>query len=908
MRHTITLLTLSVFLSFSAHAQVDTTVTNALFQQASNAFQAGEFERCVILTDSLANTWLRGGNRMMYATMTFYNIWTHLNELKDYAKAEMYAERALHTIDTYLDGEHPVKSDLYSALAGLQSTFGRFERAKDYAQRAIQYCIDLGQQGEFSDLVAHSGMGDVYLEFGQWEDALTYFEHCIVLFQGLVDENGLDAQFISNAPALYAKIASIHLELNNLEAAAQASAEGIKYVNMSDRKDYFGFHEIYRLSAKVKAAQKQYDEAITILNKVDSIYQSFFGPKSIQNSIIHKEKGIVFQSKGDYKQALSENNTAIEILGGTLAEDGIGLLEDNADLYCQGCEPALFQQRLSILEDMVQNADQDEEIALLHTLLATAHLATQSILLVRKGIHIKQGSKKVWYQQFQSIFQSGVYAASRLYQSTEDPLYAEQGFLMAEGMKAAVLQESLASSEAQESMLPSALKNREQALSLDIIQNELLLEQIQDDSDATPEEKTRAQKEVLNSRLTLENFIDSLVKAYPNYVSTLNIIQENQLPAIQKSLQENEGLISYLVQPDKEVVQVFLVRRNSLELTTLPWSVSLDADIQKFARLLPQKSLVQKRKKDQFRSLGYGLYTQLIRPLESFLEGTDHLIILPANTLYYLPFEVLLTQKGESDDLSALPYLLRNKTISYHYSGSLFLNSRKKFAWETGGLMAFAPVFSQESNISMVSRERTMVLPNLAAITDDRWQPLPYTEREVRHVAALFEEKDVTLLLGEEATETALKKALQTPHRFLHFATHSFVNLNAPHFSGLVCLPDESSGLNDRILYASEIDLQRIKAQLVVLSSCESGVGPLVSGEGMQGLNRSFLAAGVPNVLFSLWKVDDRSTSLLMETFYKQVKAGASFPEALREAKLTLLNTGKTSLPVYWSAFQIVGG
>jgi len=99
-----------------------------------------------------------------------------------------------------------------------------------------------------------------------------------------------------------------------------------------------------------------------------------------------------------------------------------------------------------------------------------------------------------------------------------------------------------------------------------------------------------------------------------------------------------------------------------------------------------------------------------------------------------------------------------------------------------------------------------------------------------------------------------------------------------------------------------------MRANLVVLSSCESGHGELLGGEGMLGLNRAFVFAGTPNVMYSLWKVNDKITAQFMLDFFHQILVKqATYSEAVRRAKLKLLNTEESSLPMYWMAFQLIG-
>jgi CHAT domain-containing protein len=100
----------------------------------------------------------------------------------------------------------------------------------------------------------------------------------------------------------------------------------------------------------------------------------------------------------------------------------------------------------------------------------------------------------------------------------------------------------------------------------------------------------------------------------------------------------------------------------------------------------------------------------------------------------------------------------------------------------------------------------------------------------------------------------------------------------------------------------------RLGAELVTLSACETGVGRLERGEGVLGLARAFLAAGARSVVVSLWKVNDRSTALLMERFYRPLLGrGTPREQALAQAKRALLADRRTRSPFYWAPFVLVG-
>jgi len=159
----------------------------------------------------------------------------------------------------------------------------------------------------------------------------------------------------------------------------------------------------------------------------------------------------------------------------------------------------------------------------------------------------------------------------------------------------------------------------------------------------------------------------------------------------------------------------------------------------------------------------------------------------------------------------------------------------------------------------------------------------------------------------EYANEELIKKGELATYDYIHFATHGFVNTQYPELSGLL-LSQNANSKEDGILYTGEILGLNLKANLVTLSACETALGKKIEGEGVRGLTTSFLFAGARNVVASLWKVADESTSTLMITFYDELLSGKDKATALRLAKQRLLSDEKYKHPYYWAPFIQVGG
>jgi CHAT domain-containing protein len=214
------------------------------------------------------------------------------------------------------------------------------------------------------------------------------------------------------------------------------------------------------------------------------------------------------------------------------------------------------------------------------------------------------------------------------------------------------------------------------------------------------------------------------------------------------------------------------------------------------------------------------------------------------------------------------------------------------------------------------------------------FSPLPGTAEEAQALAHLLKVEDQYLLTQGQATEARLK-ALHGP-RLLHIATHGFflqdnelpaVSLRSASFShdktpvpvgenpllrsGLALAGANlrrSGDQDDGILTAAEVAQMDLRGtQLVVLSACETGVGDVKNGEGVYGLRRALVLAGVETQVASLWKVADEATKDLMVTYYQHLLNGEGRSAALRAAQRTMITSQTRAHPYYWAAFVPIG-
>jgi CHAT domain-containing protein len=186
---------------------------------------------------------------------------------------------------------------------------------------------------------------------------------------------------------------------------------------------------------------------------------------------------------------------------------------------------------------------------------------------------------------------------------------------------------------------------------------------------------------------------------------------------------------------------------------------------------------------------------------------------------------------------------------------------------------------------------------------------LPFSWREAEVITALMPADRAFMATGFEATREAATSKRLGEYRIVHFATHGVLNARRPELSGVVLsLVDRAGRSQDGFLRLHDVYNLKLAADLVVLSGCQTALGRDLRGEGVIGLTRGFMYAGVRTVVASLWQVDDESTAALMQRFYRAMfKEGRRPAEALRTAQLEMARHPRWSAPFYWAGFAIQG-
>lgn len=327
-------------------------------------------------------------------------------------------------------------------------------------------------------------------------------------------------------------------------------------------------------------------------------------------------------------------------------------------------------------------------------------------------------------------------------------------------------------------------------------------------------------------------------------------VQDFDLVKLQKELSADEAILKYIQTEDK--LYSFLISNCAIKLqsvtskTLVLNTLKTSLDKLKNRENNYQKSFAE-LKKLLFKGDAYKNYKKLT--------------IVTDGSLQYFPFEAIMLAED-------MPFI--------SYASSLLLYKEQK---------------------AIASKQETVRVGAFSA--SNTHSKLVKASEEVKKIAAIFKG---TLFLN--ATKTDF---LENANRFniLHLAMHSQINESYPEFSSL-----NFYGETDNQLFISELYNEAFKANMVVLSACDTGNGFFENGEGVISLSRAFNYAGIPSTIMSLWKVDDEATAKMMTYFYTHLKQGEAKDEALKHAKLDYLKYTDDELlkhPYYWSGFVVTG-
>jgi CHAT domain-containing protein len=666
----------------------------------------------------------------------------------------------------------------------------------------------------------------------------------------------------------------------------------------------------YRSVGDLPQARRLLDEAVTLsrAGALSSSQPSLAAPKSLVLVVLSQ----VEAAQGQRAEALAHAQEAVQILENTERQQvpervRTNLRRKTADAYLQLARISIADRRLDAAATaltkaaqyaaLVKIAEHEAEIALLTAQVALDRNDAAGALALaskwraeaeRLGMSVTVGefdrviayaySKLGRVDEALAAAQSALANIEEARSDLQDPalragfleqrqgLYhfavhmalragkPEEGFAIAERSRSRAFLDLLGNATLSRGKT-RALAQEELRLRARLAEAAALAQPDDDDGGATNAARERMAAAERDYRVFLERIRSENVEQ-----ASLMSVEPVTLAEIQAILPADAMLLEYLVSPQDVVLWV--VDRHHVEVRRIAGDrAALLADVRDFRAAIASQAPLP-----EVETRALALYRKLLAPAHLAIRGR-RLVIVPHDVLHYLPFGALRTPAGK--------WLIEVHALATVPSASVLKFLADKGAHASDRILAVG---------------NPDLGPALA---------LRYAEREVRIVGERYPATS-TVLTQADASESRVKQ-LAGGAGLLHFAVHGELDETDPMASALLLAPGqgEDGRLEVRELFAMELD-----ARLVVLSACETGLGKLSRGDELVGLQRAFLYAGTPDVVTTLWKVDDRASYLLMRAFYEALPAKGPM-EALRVAQRALMVDFPH--PFAWAAFGLTG-
>jgi CHAT domain-containing protein len=351
------------------------------------------------------------------------------------------------------------------------------------------------------------------------------------------------------------------------------------------------------------------------------------------------------------------------------------------------------------------------------------------------------------------------------------------------------------------------------------------------------------------------------------------------LRSVQQHLKPGELLLEYVLA--EPVSWVLAVTDHSASRYDIPGKSEIDRCTQQYA------SLIHERKTDP--TLAAELFQKLLAPVPEY-RANSSIIVIPDGQLHLLPFAALVDKDA---------YVVMDHAVTVSPSATVLslLRDRERSTLRDPLDYVGVAAWSDDKGQTNNAVQRTAF-----GAPSRPLDLLPESKTEVENIARDFP-RSSTVLLGASATETKFKQLPLVDYRVLHLALHGYADLAFPDRSALVFAP-EPGGQDDGLLEIREIRRLRLKAHLVTLSACNTGVGRIGASD-IANMGNAFIEAGAETVVSTLWEQEDRTTEQLMTDFYQKLASHEGKVTALRGAQLDQMQAGLS--PYYWAGFEMIG-
>ena len=736
-------------------------------------------------------------------------------------------------------------------LSNIYRATGDLRRAFHFAQKSLRVAEE--QNHRKAMMHALSELGIIYGHQNNAEQALAHNERAFALAQELGDAL-LMAMLRHDIALQYERLGDYGRALGIYEQLLK---------QMETLGDKGGAAMIRDQIGRILAAQGRYDEALKYHRDAFTALAATHKKRSTVVSL--NNMSAVYLRQQNYNEALLVGERAVLLARET---------ERKVDLYVALTNLGYAQSGLNRFAD-------------------AAKTFAEAVSIVEKLRAQTAGGA----EEQQRYFESGMQAHHGLLSLLVKDNKAQEALMLAERAKARALLDMLQQGRVRvHKAMTAKEQEEEQRLKSQITQLNKQLARLAYSEKRDAGRMAELETQLEKARLNYEAFQNALYAAHPElktHRGEAPIINADELARLLPDA--SSVLLEYVV--TDENTYLFAITKPGqnaaaeIQVYTLPIKrAELAKQIESFRKQLATRDL-------GFRTNASKLYELFLKPAQAQLRGKTNVVIAPDSNLWDLPFQALVNSAGR--------FTIQDASISYAPSLTVLreMTKRRLNLAETQAsttLFAFGnPAFTRQTPTQAANHAGP-------ALRNGNLDPLPEAAEEVKQLARLYGAARSKVYIGADAREDRVKSEAGQAN-ILHFTTHGTLNNASPMYSYLTLA--EGGPNDDGLLEAWELMQLDLKAELAVLSACETARGHIGAGEGVIGFSWAMFIAGVPSTVVSQWKVESASTRDLMVNFHRSLISPSkpTKTDALRQAALKLMRNPETSHPFYWAGFVMIG-
>ncbi len=881
------ILILFIFINTNGIALCQPT-ENSYFVTADSLYRLKDFNEAILHYKKAQNYFLENKN-FIDVNKCIYQIVYSLNRQRKTQEALNYLNKYLPFI---IESDLAETHDLAKSLILKAVTYKRLE---DYnnALKVYEQAISIYNNNNtiHQDVAyAYKNAAQIYTRRLDYEKAILYLKIAL--------EKDTTFRY---APSIYSHLASSYVFMENYDKVIEVVNKGLQlnqdYLEAKSNllswgadawvaknnypkaekqfksaidiliklsNEEIGLQKLYVSLAELKTKTNQKEATENYIRKALVTAEKAFPYKNREAARMHTNIGDIYFGSKNLPQALAHYQQAlIQVFPNFNSTD----LSDNPSIDDIYTESWIMTASARKGEALLKRYEQGHNIADLENAAECFDLSLAGIKVLINSYGTDIG--KLYLGGYShNYFEQAIEANYLLHQTTNDLQYLEKIFSIMERSKASVLTEGIQKNRGLIlADIPDSLLEAEQNLRLDLadLNKKIKTEELYE-AEADQERLSALRRQTLTQQREHEGLLTSLEEKYPQFKSYTEKPLAPSLTEAQAFLSlRDETLLEYFI--GEKNIYLLRVGSNSANLYQLPHDALWDNLIRGFQEYFQNSTAIINDPRGYFGAAA-ALYQQLF-PFDSL---PDNIIIVPDGDLNFVPFDALVSEQPEKPIFTQADFLLNKHRIRYAYSAGLLMASPPEM--ESANIfLRIAPLFANgERNLSPLANDNE----NIEAIPQ------------------------LQSLQGKAATLAAFQK-LAANCKLIQLSTHAGVDNSdfAPRIEFI-----------DKPLYLPELYAMHIPAELVVLSACETGLGKFEKGEGVMSLARGFAYSGTSDLVASLWKVNEGSTSAIFHHFYSFLYSGKLKSEALREAKLQYLKEAKSDAktsPYYWASFISIG-